>query len=127
MEFSEADKGKFTDFWENLLKKYKFLNLEFYREFPTFFFNERGLYHKYQCFAGSFFIQIDPFGNVHTCNEYKMKVGNVREEPINKIWNSQRMRDARKMMKNKEYKCMCWYNCNGTPNCYLTKIFPSKH
>lgn len=126
MKFTEKEKSQFRVFWNYLLKKHKFLDLEFYREFPTFFFDKEQLYQKYHCFAGSFFLQVDPFGNVSPCNEYITKIGNVKDRPIHEIWNSKEMRKLRRTMKEKKYKCMCWYNCNGTPNCYLSKVFGAK-
>ena len=126
MAFSDTDKKCFISFWDNLRKENNFLDLEFYREFPTFFFDKQKLHDKYTCFAGSFFIQIDPYGHVYPCNEYISKIGSVKEKSIIKIWNSKKMRDFRRIMKDGLNKCVCWYNCNGTPNCYLTKVLGRK-
>jgi radical SAM protein with 4Fe4S-binding SPASM domain len=125
MRFSAKDKEEFEKSFNLLLKKYKWLNTTFYREFPTFFFSREELYKKYYCFAGSFFAQVDPYGNVYICNQYTRKVGDIRKKSFREIWNNSEIRKARDDLRDKRTKCICWYNCNGTPNCYLTKILKS--
>jgi radical SAM protein with 4Fe4S-binding SPASM domain len=79
------------------------------------------LHDKYTCFAGTFYVQIDPYGNVYTCNDYVFKLGNIKNTPFRKIWRGQAAKKIRKILRARKQQCVCWYNCNGILNCYLTK------
>lgn len=120
LRFNKSDEEEFKEEYLTLIKEYKMGNL-FYKEFPSFFFNKQDLWKRYLCFAGSFYIQIDPEGNVHPCNEYIKKVGNLKEKSFKNIWFGKKIKEFRKLVRQHKNKCMCWYNCNGTLNCYLTK------
>jgi radical SAM protein with 4Fe4S-binding SPASM domain len=121
MSFSENDEVEFNAVWEDLRKKHKLLTLKTYREVPTFLFRKPELYRKYDCFAGTFYIQIDPYGNVYSCNDYTFSLGNLKTTCFKDIWKSKQASDIREAIRNRKHGCVCWYNCNGTLNCYLTK------
>jgi len=121
MKFSSKEKENFIKYFNKMHEKYPWLANQYYREFPAFFFDLKGLKEKYKCFAGYFFFQLDPELNVYPCAAYMHKVGNLKDSSIKDLWKSDRMKTFRKKLKRKENSCMCWYNCNGTLNCYLNK------
>lgn len=120
LKLNNEDREAFTKEYLTIIKQYKLENT-FYKEFPNFFFDKQNLWNKYLCFAGSFYIQIDPEGNVYPCNEYIKNVGNLKENSFRNVWFGKEMKEFRSLVRNHKNKCMCWYNCNGTLNCYLSK------
>jgi MoaA/NifB/PqqE/SkfB family radical SAM enzyme len=121
MKFSEKERKDFIKYFNELAKKHKWLSNEYYREFPTFFFDLPKLHDRFKCFAGYFFFQLDPELNVYPCAAYLHKVGNLKDKNIKQLWKSDDMKRFRRTLKKKQNKCMCWYNCNGIINCYLNK------
>lgn len=121
MKFDNKDEVEFRKTWNELMKKHKWLSMESYREFPTFFFDKALLHKKYKCFAGTFYIQIDPYGNVQSCNDYTFTLGNLKEKSFKKIWGGKKAKGIRDILRKRKQKCVCWYNCNGTVNCYINK------
>jgi radical SAM protein with 4Fe4S-binding SPASM domain len=120
LNFSDKDKGGIEIYFKKLSKKYKEMSKKYYKEFPDFFFDKKKLFNKYKCFAGYFFMQIDPYGNVYPCTEYITNVGNLRKESFESIWRGSKLKKFRGMVRKHEQPCFCWYNCNGTLNCYLS-------
>ena len=121
MKFTDKQRREFEDYYKKLTLKHPWLMNNYYKEFPKFFFDIEDLKKRYKCFAGYFFMQLDPELNVYPCAAYMHKVGNLNDSNIRDLWRSKKMEDFRRMLKNKQNKCICWYNCNGTINCYLNK------
>jgi len=120
MMFTAEEKKDFTETFNALLRKYGLSN-EYYRHFPTFFFDPESLRKKFKCYAGHFFFQMDPELNVYPCAAYMHKVGNLKDSSIEELWKSEEMKKFRNILRNRENRCVCWYNCNGILNCYLNK------
>ncbi|MGI6453447.1 MAG: radical SAM protein [Syntrophomonadaceae bacterium] len=69
------------------------------------------------CSAGTKFANVDPKGNVHPCQFWQdYTIGNIRQEPFSKIWNSDdellvKLREKEKHVKGKcgqcQYKSLC--------------------
>jgi len=118
----DYDKKEFLKHFRKLQVKYSFLNNAYYNKFPQFLFEASKIKNQYKCYAGTFTLQIDPEGNVYPCTGYCHNVGNVHNDSIKDIWCGEKMIKSRKFLKEKNNKCVCWYNCNGTINCYLTKV-----
>jgi radical SAM protein with 4Fe4S-binding SPASM domain len=121
MRFSEKEKGAFTQNFNSLAEEYKWLEGEYYKNFSLFFFDPKGLQDKFRCFAGYYFLQIDPELNVYPCSAYIEKLGNLGKNSLAEIWDSKKAKNFRQMLRRKENRCTCWYNCNGIINCYLNK------
>jgi len=62
------------------------------------------------CSAGSDSFFLDPEGNVYPCIILNLRMGNVRKEPLEHIWNSAEAQRARRMIR--ESLCPgCWVEC----------------
>ena len=81
--------GYMHELLENLRKK---------RAFPA-----------HRCYAGVLMVRLDPWGNVYPCLEQHVRVGSVRSDDFQRIWNSDVFNQARKGIAGNG-KCMCWYN-----------------
>lgn len=68
---------------------------------------------KINCYAGYIYGNIDPYGNLFPCYDYKMKL-NVRTMGLVKAWKSDEMQLMRKKVKNCEHKC--WNTGNSEPS-----------
>lgn len=126
MEFDRNEKEEFEKIFEDLRKKYSWLNNLYYKEIGTFLFSQHDLYKKYKCFSGFFYLQISPTGDVYNCTAYMRKVGNVNVEGFEKVWHGTAMNDARKWLKSGRNPCTCHYTCTGPVNIQMTRIFGNK-
>jgi AdoMet-dependent heme synthase len=87
------------------------INLGYYKEFPNFIFNPEKLVKKMTCFAGSYNFIIGPYGDIYPCEMIRKSQGNVKTEPLVKIWK--RMAKLRRAISSKKRKCVCWYRCTA--------------
>lgn len=108
ISIEKEDKKEFTNYFHKLQKKYKWLNNVYYNGFPTFLFNKEDLKKKYRCFAGYFFLKIDPYGNVYQCDHMLEKCGNLKEKSLMEIWGSKRLNELRERVKKGKNECFCW-------------------
>ena len=118
-------KGSASDFrrtLDSLMNKQMKLQTAYVREFYNFFFNRDMLRKKYRCFAGSFMLQIDAYGNVYPCPEFVEKLGSLRQIDLEGIVNNLQTRRFREFVRNKRNKCFCWYRCTGRMNYYLNRL-----
>ncbi len=74
--------------------------LEYIRE-PT---------RRLPCSAGSRSFFLDPYGDVYPCIIMNLKMGNVKEESLDAIWNSERAWNARNIIGGGSCKG-CWLEC----------------
>jgi MoaA/NifB/PqqE/SkfB family radical SAM enzyme len=61
------------------------------------------------CYAGVLMARIDPWGNVYPCLEQHVRIGSVRENDFQTIWNSDNFDKERKRLASNR-PCSCWYN-----------------
>jgi radical SAM protein with 4Fe4S-binding SPASM domain len=53
---------------------------------------------QYNCNAGLGTLNVDPYGNVLPCVQWKQPIGNLREEPLREIWeHSELLREVRRV------------------------------
>ncbi len=126
MQLQAEDEERFKIYYFNFLKKYKNLNTLYHREIFNFFFNKNSL-KKYKCFAGTFFGHIDFEGNLYPCKEMnldieKIYLGNLRENSFLELWNSRKIREIRRALKE-GFRCDCWVD-KFIFNIRLQKILP---
>ena len=114
MEFSPEDKKEFEEVFGALQKKYKFLTKNYYQEFKDFFFNTQAVKEKYRCFAGYYMMHLNPDGKVYPCTTCIKYLGNLHEISFKEIWRGVEAKNFRKIIRNNENKCFCWYYCSGT-------------
>ena len=72
------------------------------------------------CTAGFSDFYIDYNGDLHGCGVLVMKpFGNVRETPIDEIWNSEAALNFRKWLK--KGTCHCYTSCHVYPSLVTSK------
>jgi len=123
INFQDMDKFNYKKHMGRLFKKYPNLNSKYYQEFYNFFFNNEKMRNKYRCFSSYFSATIDPYGNVLSCPEHLVKLGNIKTTPLLDILNNEKSKKFKNELKQHENTCFCWYNCTGPINQPLTKLF----
>jgi MoaA/NifB/PqqE/SkfB family radical SAM enzyme len=68
-----------------------------------------GAYPNYRCFAGVLMVRIDPWGNVYPCLEQHVKIGSIKHQSFQTLWQSDEFNQERKRLRD-ERPCRCWYN-----------------
>jgi len=71
------------------------------------------------CRVSAFYPVIDALGNVYPCENREI-IGNLRDfdYDLNKIWQSPKAKEIRKLIKRKE--CYCTHSAYQVPNVYLS-------
>lgn len=59
--------------------------------------------NTYPCGAGRSSLAVDPYGNVYPCTSFPLKLGNIRENPIEDIWNQSIVLKKWKEVKIKDF------------------------
>jgi radical SAM protein with 4Fe4S-binding SPASM domain len=78
----------------------------------VYYYKESHTKRNKGCLSGLKQLKIDPYGNVFLCSQFGC-LGNVKDKPIYKIWNSSRGQDIRKKIKNCTKICFgCQHNIN---------------
>ncbi|MCK4647967.1 radical SAM protein [bacterium] len=124
--FKRKDEEELRMVFDNLMKKYNFLNNDYYRLMPDFIFNPERLLkeNRFRClFFPSFELTIQPWGEVTLCRGRKDAViGNIRKSKLLDLWKGKRTFEIQKMLRNPENNCICWIASNTRLNQYLMKI-----
>ena len=120
-KFDKAEEEKFRETFDKTIEKHNELNKQYYKEFGDVFFNPQKVQEKYKCYAGDFFVLLDPYGNLWSCSSKMQKFVNFREKTFKDMWSGAEIKEFRKVLRNGQHQCFCWYNCTGILNCYLTK------
>lgn len=66
------------------------------------------------CLAGSETFYLDPFGDMFPCNAMNTRMGNIREQSFEEIWESRQAQKVRTCVKNCKEKC--WMICTVAPS-----------
>jgi len=111
--------NSFKKKWMGIFERLN-LNDEYYLLFPEFLCRPHTLVNRFVCFAGSRSIFINPYGEVFPCESLRISQGNVKKEPLTKIWKD--MKELRKFLSSKERKCICWWACTARRYLRLTKL-----
>jgi radical SAM protein with 4Fe4S-binding SPASM domain len=123
ISFDDADKFNYKKYMKKLFNKYPNLNSKYYQEFYNFFFNTEKMREKYRCFSSYFSVTIDPYGNILSCPEHLVELGNIKKTPLLDILNNEKSVKFKNELKQHKNKCFCWYNCTGPINQPLTTLF----
>lgn len=105
----QIDMKKFNQEWTKLSKKYAFLNSGYYQRVPTFLSKPSKLLDAYTCFAGAVMFFVNPYGEIFPCEFNRIKMGNIREEPLAVIWK--RAKKLRRGISSSKRSCLCWTHC----------------
>lgn len=71
------------------------------------------------CSAGKYSAYIDPYGTVYPCTMWDMPLGNINVESFYDIWNSEKSREVRRLIKSG--RCpICWTPCEAQPSWILS-------
>jgi MoaA/NifB/PqqE/SkfB family radical SAM enzyme len=73
------------------------------------YIRSRGVRHL-KCSAGSDSLFLDPYGNVYACIFLDEKMGNLRDNSFEEIWNSEEAAEARRRVRNGDCPG-CWVEC----------------
>lgn len=107
LAFMPKDKESFEESFSGLLEKFSDYDNHYNRGIPDYFFN-KGALKKYRCFAGSFFADIDPQGNLYQCGEKREILGNLKQDEFMDVWNSKETKKVRALLKNSGCAEACW-------------------
>lgn len=118
------DVNKFNEEWVRLSKKFPLLQRGFYRNVPAFIEDPKKLREAFTCFAGSVVFFVNPLGDVFPCEFLRTKMGNIRENPLKKIWND--ALKLRQLISSPNRSCVCWTHCIVPLNLRLTKFIALK-
>lgn len=109
--FKPEEKERVERYFHGLLRKYRFLDSEYHRRIPEFFFSPAGLKEKFSCFAGTFFAGIDSCGNLLPCREMtvagNVPLGNLCKDDFMAVWKKPGLRELRRAFKAGA-RCECW-------------------
>jgi radical SAM protein with 4Fe4S-binding SPASM domain len=114
LRFNKEDQEKFIRVFGELQEKYPFLRRTYYDEFKNFFFDPKKVREKYKCYAGYYMMHVNPDGKVYPCTSCVKYLGNLHESSFKDIWKGVEAQAFRKVIRNNENTCFCWYNCSGT-------------
>ncbi len=123
--FQNKDRSHFAEVFNALIKKHKWLDTLYYRESEIFIFDKDTLWNKYKCYAGYFYMSIDPSGRVSSCPFLDGSLGNVVKHSVMDVWGGEEMKNWRKVIKNKKNECMCWCGISEV-NAFLKNKFENR-
>jgi MoaA/NifB/PqqE/SkfB family radical SAM enzyme len=110
--FKKENEREFRILFGELVKKYRFLNNNYYKSITDFLFNSKGLLNgkQFRCLLpSSFSLSIQPWGEVALCLGRKDTViGNIRESRLMDLWRSKKTFKIQRMLRNPESHCICW-------------------
>jgi len=107
-EFQLSDRSKFQQTMDGLVAKYKWLDTPFVRDFGNFIFDKNAMWDKYKCYAGYYYIVVDPALRTFPCTFFVKDTGSLREKSLMEIWKGDAIKEWRSTVKNKENTCLCW-------------------
>lgn len=124
-QFQIEDRQLFSEKFKNYFKKYKWMNNLFNRDMVKFIFDKDSMWDEYKCYAGYYYLQLDPYGKTFPCQFLFNEVGNVNESGIMNVWKNEKFNQWRHMVKNKQNKCLCWCGM-AQVNAVFTKTIDNK-
>ncbi len=106
-QFEKKDRSNYRKIFNNLYTKYKWLDNSFTREFETFIFDKNAMWENYKCYAGYYYMVIDPALDTFPCTFFIDKFESLRDNKLMDIWRGGKIKTWRKLIKNKENTCTC--------------------
>jgi len=106
-QFEAKDRSNYRKVFDDLYKKYSWLDNHFIREFDTFIFDKNTMWDKYKCYAGYYYLVIDPALDSFPCTFFVDKFESLRDHKLMDIWRGEKIKAWRKIVKNKQNTCTC--------------------
>jgi len=99
------------DYYSNKLKSKIAFNTKknLYNHYMNILVNDK---QPFPCYAGRVHMVLDYQGNVYFCElpgVQGSRIGNIREQSFNQIWNSPKANEIRRFIKDR--KCACTHSC----------------
>ena len=107
-QFETKDRGRYVKNFNALYEKYSWLNTAFIREFEHFIFDKDELWERYKCYAGYYYLVVDPSLKVFPCTFFVKELGSLRDNKLMTLWKSPAIKEWRETVKNKKNTCLCW-------------------
>ena len=124
--FQKTDEEEFRKVFGELVKKYRFLNNNYYKFMPDFLFNQKKLLDRkqFRCLVPSAFsLSIQPWGETALCLGRKDTViGNIKESKLMDLWRSKKTFEIQKMLRSSSNSCLCWTANNQQLTQILTTL-----
>lgn len=114
LHFEPESRKKFKKIIKNYLypnKLIKYMYRNYFSKALDFIIDPISTFNQFTCFAGSYSLFVDPYGDVFPCDIHRVKIGNIREESLKNIFKSKKFNDVRRQIKNR--KCHCWLLCSA--------------
>ena len=106
-QFEQKDKSTYRKIFTDLYKKYSWLDNNFTREFETFIFDKDAMWDKYKCYAGYYYMVVDPALDTFPCTFFVDKFESLRDHKLMDVWRGKKIKAWRKIVKNKQNTCTC--------------------
>jgi len=106
-QFEQKDKSNYRKIFNDLFKKYKWLDNKFIREFETYIFDKDAMWEKYKCYAGYYYMVVDPALDTFPCTFFVDKFESLHDHKLMDIWQGEKIKAWRKLVKNKQNTCTC--------------------
>ncbi|MGN7612354.1 aminotransferase class I/II-fold pyridoxal phosphate-dependent enzyme [Magnetococcales bacterium HHB-1] len=108
--FEKEDQTQVAAAFNRATEEKSFLNNTFFRMIPAYWFTPDKLAVQFPCWAPFLRFMIFPDGRVRHCtaNQKFGSVGNVTEQSVMAVWNSEEMQKHREEIRHWKRPCVCW-------------------
>ncbi len=106
-QFEQKDRSKYRKVFNDLYNKYSWLDNSFIREFETFIFDKDATWEKFKCYAGYYYLVVDPALDTFPCTFFVDKFENLRDNKLMDVWRGEKIKKWRQLVKNKQNTCTC--------------------
>ena len=124
LKFRPNEIPPFRAYFSRVLSRHARLDTPYHRELPNHLLPGHESTAGFLCFAGTFFANMDPWGNIFLCNDPNHPVGNILDKDFMDIWNSKKMMDIRNDLRNSGNCPGCWSDRFHSNICIQTIMFP---
>ncbi len=106
--FDPDERNAFASTFNAFLQKYPRFDKPFIRDFEAFLFDKGVLWEKYKCYAGYYYLVIDPALETFPCTFFVDRLGSLHDHSLMDIWRGQAIKKWRRHVKQKKNQCLYW-------------------
>lgn len=108
--WQERQKKEAESAIQDIIKNFPQFNTSYFNKIPDFWFEPEKLKCQIRCWSPSLRLLIHPDGQAFQCTENPRfaAVGNVIEQDILEVWNSEEMKRQREEIRQHKNGCICW-------------------